>query len=61
MFYIPPSLSLGVLDANTDDVINYEWDENIPIDMPDDLEIAQFDLLSDPHTEDHTQVFVTGE
>ncbi|XP_045122274.1 glycine receptor subunit alpha-3-like isoform X2 [Portunus trituberculatus] len=47
--------------ANTDDVIIYEWDPEIPIDMPDELEIAQFDLLEDRRvTESDTQVYVTG-
>ncbi|XP_066973028.1 glycine receptor subunit alpha-2-like isoform X2 [Macrobrachium rosenbergii] len=31
--------------ANTDEIINFQWVEGIPIDLPDDLEIAQFDLL----------------
>ncbi|XP_063844108.1 glycine receptor subunit alpha-3-like isoform X1 [Scylla paramamosain] len=47
--------------ANTDDVIIYEWDQDLPIDMPDELEIAQFDLLEDRRvTESDTQVYVTG-
>ncbi|XP_050733065.1 glycine receptor subunit alphaZ1-like isoform X1 [Eriocheir sinensis] len=46
--------------ANTDDVIEYQWDETTAIDMPDDLEIAQFDFLRDPNTVDDKQVFVTG-
>ncbi|KAK7065933.1 Glycine receptor subunit alpha-3 [Halocaridina rubra] len=47
------------MDANTDDVIKYHWVENVPIDLPDELEIAQFDLLSQS-TEEMTQHFVTG-
>ncbi|KAL7647798.1 UNVERIFIED_CONTAM: hypothetical protein RMT77_001407 [Armadillidium vulgare] len=31
--------------ANTDDIIKYHWDDNKPIDMPDTLEIAQFDFI----------------
>lgn len=56
------SLSLpATSDANTDDVIEYQWDETTAIDMPDDLEIAQFDFLRKPNTVDDKQVFVTGE
>ncbi|XP_068241214.1 glutamate-gated chloride channel alpha-like isoform X1 [Palaemon carinicauda] len=32
--------------ASTDEIVNYHWVEGIPIDLPDDLEIAQFDLLN---------------
>lgn len=55
--HLPPATS----DANTDDVIEYQWDEDRAIDMPDDLEIAQFDFLGEPHTVDDKQVFVTGK
>lgn len=46
--------------SNTDDVIIYEWDEEIAIDKPDDLEIAQFDFLREPVTTEGTQVYTTG-
>ncbi|KAG7159422.1 Glycine receptor subunit alpha-2-like 7 [Homarus americanus] len=46
-------------DANTEDVILYDWVKERPIDLPDELEIAQFDLMA-TNTEDDTQVFVTG-
>ncbi|XP_042239274.1 glycine receptor subunit alpha-1-like, partial [Homarus americanus] len=45
--------------ANTEDVILYDWVKERPIDLPDELEIAQFDLMA-TNTEDDTQVFVTG-
>nr|XP_045601285.1 glycine receptor subunit alpha-3-like isoform X7 [Procambarus clarkii] len=45
--------------ANTVDVITYEWVKVDPIQLPDELEIAQFDLLSH-ETESFTQHFVTG-
>ncbi|XP_071524123.1 glycine receptor subunit alpha-2-like [Panulirus ornatus] len=45
--------------ANTEDVIQYEWVQNKPIDLPDELEVAQFDLIS-YSTESLTQTFVTG-
>ncbi|KAG0713768.1 Glycine receptor subunit alphaZ1 [Chionoecetes opilio] len=51
---------LGGIDANTDDVIMYEWEKNKDIDMPDGLEIAQFNLLKLPRTEGDMQVYVTG-
>ncbi|XP_069979759.1 glutamate-gated chloride channel alpha-like isoform X4 [Penaeus vannamei] len=45
--------------ANTDDVIKYRWEENVPIDLPDNLEIAQYDLLGHS-THERKQEFVTG-
>ncbi|CAL4075715.1 unnamed protein product, partial [Meganyctiphanes norvegica] len=45
--------------AYTDDVIKYAWNKNIPIDLPDTLEIAQFDLM-DLMTDSFTYPFVTG-
>ncbi|XP_047477965.1 glycine receptor subunit alpha-3-like isoform X2 [Penaeus chinensis] len=45
--------------ANTDDVIKYRWEENVPIDLPDNLEIAQYDLLGHS-THEVKQEFVTG-
>ncbi|XP_068246212.1 glycine receptor subunit alpha-2-like isoform X2 [Palaemon carinicauda] len=46
--------------ANTDDVIKYHWVDDTPIDLPDELEIAQFDLLNF-ETSETTQHFVTGD
>ncbi|XP_069953521.1 glycine receptor subunit alpha-3 isoform X4 [Cherax quadricarinatus] len=45
--------------ANTDDVIVYKWVDVNPIDLPDQLEIAQFDLIN-YSTDNYTQYFVTG-
>ncbi|XP_042879968.1 glycine receptor subunit alpha-3-like [Penaeus japonicus] len=45
--------------ANTDDVIKFRWEDSVPIDLPDNLEIAQFDLL-DHSTHEIKQEFVTG-
>ncbi|XP_037786348.1 glycine receptor subunit alpha-1-like isoform X3 [Penaeus monodon] len=45
--------------ANTEDVIDYGWASVSPIDLPDQLEIAQFDLLNFT-CKDTTQVFTTG-
>ncbi|XP_042879966.1 glycine receptor subunit alphaZ1-like isoform X2 [Penaeus japonicus] len=45
--------------ANTDEVIDYQWADINPIDLPDQLEIAQFDLLNFT-CKDTTQVYATG-
>ncbi|KAK7086802.1 Glycine receptor subunit alpha-3 [Halocaridina rubra] len=44
--------------ANTDEIVVYKWQSN-PLDLPDDLEIAQFDLLA-YSTDTLTQYFSTG-
>lgn len=55
-----PSQTAPLADANTEEVIDYEWASDSPIDLPDQLEIAQFDLLN--YTcKDTTQVFTTGQ
>ncbi|CAL4079768.1 unnamed protein product [Meganyctiphanes norvegica] len=46
--------------AYTDDVIKYLWHNDTPIDLPDSLEIAQFDLL-DYQTDTFTYEFATGD
>uniref|UniRef100_A0A6A7G011 Glycine receptor subunit alpha-1-like isoform X1 n=2 Tax=Hirondellea gigas TaxID=1518452 RepID=A0A6A7G011_9CRUS len=45
--------------ANTDDVVQYRWADTVPIAMPEDIEIAQFDLTSNKTTQ-HTSVYETG-
>ncbi|XP_076029342.1 glycine receptor subunit alphaZ1-like isoform X1 [Oratosquilla oratoria] len=45
--------------ANTDDIIVYKWQEKTPIDVPDNLEIAQFDLLN-YYTANKTNIYAVG-
>lgn len=58
LFSLPSS---AASDANTDDVIEYQWSDVRPIDMPDNLEVAQFDFVRAPKTIDDKQVFETGK
>ncbi|XP_042879960.1 glycine receptor subunit alpha-2-like [Penaeus japonicus] len=45
--------------ANTDDLVKYQWLQDRPIDLPESLEIAQFDLLG-VATSNTTYAYATG-
>lgn len=51
--------TLPSADANTDDLVRYRWLADRPIDLPEALEIAQFDLLGFSANET-SHVYVTG-
>ncbi|XP_037786287.1 glycine receptor subunit alpha-2-like [Penaeus monodon] len=42
---VPLHSMLSLSDANTDDLVKYRWLADRPIDLPEGLEIAQFELL----------------
>ncbi|XP_076029341.1 glycine receptor subunit alpha-2-like [Oratosquilla oratoria] len=45
--------------ANTDDIIKYHWKTDVPIALPEHLEIAQFDLIGQESSE-LTNAYSTG-
>ncbi|KAB7498148.1 hypothetical protein Anas_11787 [Armadillidium nasatum] len=46
--------SKAQFDANTNSVIKYHWQSIKPIDIPENLEIAQFILLAHSTVEDNS-------
>lgn len=50
----------NLVDANTDDIIKFHWNEDKPIKLPQNLEIAQFDLLETHPTERNFE-YSTGD
>ena len=57
--YVSPKITRSFIpDANTDDIIQYEWAEPA-VDIPPGLEIAQFDLI-DLTSAPNTYIYATG-